>query len=230
MQANSLIPAQIFELIPGQILPVEGELLYSLARGAKKEGVIVEIGSYLGRSTACLGSGSLLGGKATVYAVDPHKEYNSEDQFGENMYRAGLNCIVTPMVMDSEAAAKIILAPVDLIFIDGDHSYEAVKKDFELWYPKMAVGGVMAFHDTQFFEGPRRLVREKLYNGTCFKNIGLVDSTTFGTVCKSNSFFSRLRNKIKQAKKDIYYWGVKKKTPKLLRKIGKRILPLYHHP
>lgn len=35
----------------------------------------------------------------------------------------------------------------DVIFIDGDHSYEAVKKDIELWYPKVKPGGIIAGHD-----------------------------------------------------------------------------------
>lgn len=36
---------------------------------------------------------------------------------------------------------------VELIFIDGDHNYEGVKADIENWYPQMAEGGVMLFHD-----------------------------------------------------------------------------------
>ncbi len=36
---------------------------------------------------------------------------------------------------------------VDVIFIDGDHSYEGCKDDIDNWYPQMAKGGVMLFHD-----------------------------------------------------------------------------------
>lgn len=36
---------------------------------------------------------------------------------------------------------------VDVIFIDGDHSYEGCKADIDAWYPKMARKGVMLFHD-----------------------------------------------------------------------------------
>jgi len=36
---------------------------------------------------------------------------------------------------------------LDFIFIDGDHSYDAVKKDFELYYQFIDEGGVIAFHD-----------------------------------------------------------------------------------
>ena len=36
---------------------------------------------------------------------------------------------------------------VDFLFIDADHSYEAVKQDFELWSPMVRAGGVIGFHD-----------------------------------------------------------------------------------
>lgn len=36
---------------------------------------------------------------------------------------------------------------VDVIFIDGDHTYEGVKADIKNWYPQMAKKGVMLFHD-----------------------------------------------------------------------------------
>jgi cephalosporin hydroxylase len=37
--------------------------------------------------------------------------------------------------------------PVDFLFIDGDHEYEGVRRDFELWSPLVAAGGLIAFHD-----------------------------------------------------------------------------------
>lgn len=37
--------------------------------------------------------------------------------------------------------------PIDVIFIDGDHSYEGCKADIENWYPCMKENGVMLFHD-----------------------------------------------------------------------------------
>jgi len=36
---------------------------------------------------------------------------------------------------------------VDVLFIDGDHSYEGVKRDFEMYSPLVAKGGIVAFHD-----------------------------------------------------------------------------------
>jgi cephalosporin hydroxylase len=36
---------------------------------------------------------------------------------------------------------------IDLLFIDGDHTYEGVKKDFELYSPLVRLGGIVALHD-----------------------------------------------------------------------------------
>lgn len=45
------------------------------------------------------------------------------------------------------ATAKAVNKKIDVIFIDGDHFYEGVAKDIEVWYPYMKKGGVMLFHD-----------------------------------------------------------------------------------
>jgi cephalosporin hydroxylase len=39
--------------------------------------------------------------------------------------------------------------PVDFLFVDGDHSYDAVKRDYELWSPLVRHGGLIAFHDVK---------------------------------------------------------------------------------
>lgn len=46
--------------------------------------------------------------------------------------------------------ARAVLAGqlLDVLFIDGDHSEEGVRQDFDLWAPLVRPGGVVAFHDT----------------------------------------------------------------------------------
>jgi len=60
------------EKVDGWLLDIEGELLYDLAKNCKGNGVIVEIGSWTGKSTIWLGKGSKAGNKVKVYAIDPH--------------------------------------------------------------------------------------------------------------------------------------------------------------
>ena len=44
---------------------------------------------------------------------------------------------------------KALLAgrQIDFLFIDGDHTYEGVKQDFQMYSPLVRKGGVVAFHD-----------------------------------------------------------------------------------
>lgn len=42
---------------------------------------------------------------------------------------------------------KIYLPEIDLLFIDGDHTLEGVKKDWEMYGPLVRRGGVVVFHD-----------------------------------------------------------------------------------
>jgi len=50
--------------------------------------------------------------------------------------------------MDSKELAKIWpWDSIDVLFIDGDHSYEGCAADINVWYPHMAEHGVMLFHD-----------------------------------------------------------------------------------
>ena len=57
--------------IHGFLDPNEAQLLYRLASEVPAGGVIVEIGSYEGRSTICLGKGAKVNG-ANVWAIDPY--------------------------------------------------------------------------------------------------------------------------------------------------------------
>jgi len=60
---------------------------------------------------------------------------------------------------------KDLRLPLDLIFIDGDHSYEAVKHDFTLTSQWLSSNGMLAMHDILEFEGVARVVGEALGSG-----------------------------------------------------------------
>jgi len=53
---------------------------------------------------------------------------------------------------------------VDFLFIDGDHSYEGVKKDFEMYSPLVKKGGIIAFHDIVPHPPETRCEVNKFYN------------------------------------------------------------------
>ena len=161
------------ETINGKLLPQEGEFLWGLARKCIGRGVIVEIGSWQGRSTTWLAAGSKEGAKVRVYAIDPHIRAPENAQIlKENIKRAGVDDLVEPLVMTSAKAAESFDKPIELLFVDGDHKYEAVKSDFELWYPKLIDGGTIAFHDRDS-PGPRRLIEESVRTSGHLTDLGM---------------------------------------------------------
>ena len=180
--------------VAGFLRDDEAELLFSLAKNKK---VIVEIGSFQGKSTICLA----LGTKGKVYAIDPHtgsKEHgqvNTLSQFKENIFKAGMAKKIIPLVMVSRLAVNKINQPIDLLFIDGAHDYKSVKQDFDDWFPKVVNGGTVAFHDTISWPGPKRVVADKVFLSNKFKNVGVVGSITFGEKTNEFGFFDFLKNR-----------------------------------
>ena len=49
---------------------------------------------------------------------------------------------------------------IGVLFIDADHNYEAVRRDFEFWSPFVAPGGYIVFDDVPNWHGPTRLITE----------------------------------------------------------------------
>lgn len=153
--------AMRFRHIEGWLGDDEGYLLFRLARDGEGAGAIVEIGSWMGRSTAWLAAGSLAAGRERVHAIDvfdggpEHRnrevirnEGTTYHRFAENLEGLGLFGHVEPIVADSRSAARDWNgAPIRLLFIDGDHQYDAVKSDFDLWARHVPGGGLVVFDD-----------------------------------------------------------------------------------
>jgi hypothetical protein len=141
--------------------------------------IVVEIGAYLGRSTAYLASRILRSGKPIrVYVVDLWDGwFHHDDQqslpmnegtdvfwhFMRNMRAAGLDAVLCPLKLDSVKAASLFDdGSVDFVFVDGDHGYEPLKRDLAAWFPKVRPGGTLAGHDyvNADFPGVRRAADE----------------------------------------------------------------------
>lgn len=81
----------------------------------------------------------------TVLGLNPHLTSADDDPETEDsrLYR-----------MTSEAAVdKFDDASLDLIYVDGDHSHDAVLSDLRLYWPKLKVGGVLAGDDYENVHG-----------------------------------------------------------------------------
>ena len=169
--------------VEGWLSDEQGGALYTAAASTTGAGAIVEIGSWKGRSTVWLAAGARIAGRR-VYAIDPHAgsredpAANTLAEFQTNIDRAGLSGAVEPFVMTSSAAAAQLAGPVELLFVDGDHMYPAVRQDGELWLPRVVDGGIVMFHDvaTSGYSGPRRVFRRLVCWNRGFDRIAFVGS------------------------------------------------------
>jgi MMP 1-O-methyltransferase len=220
----------LFNDVPGWLTDEEGEALYDLARACTGRGAIVEIGSWKGKSTVCLALGSREGASVPVYAIDPHTDYRFGD-FKQNVERAGISDLVRPVASLSQAAAEDFDQPIELLFVDGSHEYELVLEDFEKWVPKVVDDGWVAFHDTTWTAGPRKVVGQSIYRSRRFKDVEFIfGSLTVARKVERNSFRDRVRNRYVLAVKTAFWLSssVLKKQRRLLPKsvvrLGRRVL------
>lgn len=154
----------------------EMAVLHDLARAIPHGGLIVEIGTYRGRSTVILASAAqLVAGR--VITIDP---YNTVMREGVNetpvttddrdfmlsyLELYGVANAVTSVVSTSaDAARQWDGRPIDLLWVDGSHDYEDVSADLRLWSPH--VRGYIAMHDTSgSWAGVSRALNEFVAQG-----------------------------------------------------------------
>ncbi len=126
-----------------------------LYKTAKTADTFVEVGSWAGRSSHAILSGS----KGKVWCIDTWKgakdpqdltnpmakERDMLEVFKKNVgHFPNLNIVVKPSV---EAAKDFADGSIDVIFIDAGHTYEEVLNDIDAWLPKVKSGGILCGHD-----------------------------------------------------------------------------------
>lgn len=134
--------------------------------------LFVELGTLHGVSyfTFCQGS-ARNGGTTRCFAVDTWQGDEHTGSYGEDVWdhvtllnseRFSAFSTLLRRSFD-EAAVLFEDGSIDLLHIDGLHTYEAVRHDFETWQPKLTPHGVVLLHDSNVHErnfGVARLVRE----------------------------------------------------------------------
>jgi predicted O-methyltransferase YrrM len=162
-----------FEKLEGWLGIEAAQFLFEAA-AAVRSGCIVEIGSYRGRSTIALCAGSRSGARVPVYAIEPHEDfvgvkggvYGPSDRraFFRNLFTMKFASLVRLINASSEVVAPGWDKPVSLLFIDGDHRYDAVYLDFNLWRPHLFDGAVVIFQDAPG-PGPAAVIKDNVAAG-----------------------------------------------------------------
>lgn len=129
----------------------EAALLYRLARNVSPGAAVAEIGRFKGGSTLLLASA--LPVDAELWSYDLHVALRPDlsgpeldRDLTEALRRFGLLERVHLLVADSRVADPPPRA-CELVFVDGDHSYEGARADYRRWREQVAPGGHILFHD-----------------------------------------------------------------------------------
>jgi predicted O-methyltransferase YrrM len=148
--------------------PVEGWLseaqarrLWDAAQRVPPGGLLVEIGSFRGRSAIVMASA--LADGARMVAIDPHaggdrgpREIAADAARGEadtrafagNLRAAGVEERVEHVRSTSSAAHSAVPDEVDLLYVDGAHRFGPARDDLVHWGQRVREGGTMLVHDS----------------------------------------------------------------------------------
>jgi predicted O-methyltransferase YrrM len=152
----------------GFMPPAEAEALWDAAWAMAPHGVLLEVGTYCGKSACWLGGAAALRG-GQVVTVDHHRG-SEENQAGwehhdpslvdpelglmdtvpffrKTMHAAGLEDTVTAIIGRSTTVAAIWSTPLAMLFIDGGHAEEHAQNDYAGWARFVIPQGVLAIHD-----------------------------------------------------------------------------------
>ena len=158
----------------------QGPLLESLVYLNQAQ-VIVEVGVAEAKSTDWLCRGAKLrGGKVYGYDLwDTHglnnqfEHWSSKEKCETYLQSKGhTNFELTKINSRTPEFAELIKSKhpsIDLAYIDGCHSYDGIKNDFDIIYPLLSESGVIVFHDTLRIDGCREFMidlRTKFFDGT----------------------------------------------------------------
>ena len=188
---QTLLRVPRFLRIPGYLSRAEGLALWRAARKVPPGGHVAEIGSWKGKSTYCLSRGLRPGGRIT--AIDPFdasgdKEsrilYEKERGAAEleSVFRRNLRHEMRrhefQIIRGTSANFPQDGPTLDLLFLDGDHSWEAVSEDFRRMGPCLKGGGMLLLHDCATYsptDGPRKL-RDGLLVARKFQTLRQIDA------------------------------------------------------
>jgi predicted O-methyltransferase YrrM len=165
---NCILPKEFIRLCPW-----EARYIYTIASTSRKD--IVETGRYYGGSTLVLASATR---KNIIHSfdIDPM----DDDKLSGFIDELQLDNIKL-YLHDSTDKSVSNNIDYDVVFIDGDHTYEGVYADLEAWYDNLARGGHVLLHDCYV----NYYIQEALMDFTLDKNIQWLVSPFHSVDCWS---------------------------------------------
>lgn len=156
--------------------------------------VIVDLGIDWGFSTFSLA----LAGKGKVYGIDLFEgdehagrrdTYDSVLSDVDSLKNFGIDNIEI-IKDDFNNVAKSWDKTINILHIDGLHTYEAVKNDYLTWSKFLSADGIILIHNTQSYEGVK-----KFFNEIDLPKFEFHHSAGLGVICKNKSIIEQIQNK-----------------------------------
>lgn len=167
------------DFVPGWFHEGGAVVMFALMR-ARPPRTVVEIGSYLGRSTIFFALVlKEVNPRGRVVAIDPHTGDRQQLQglstdrlatfalFRQHCRAAGVEDLIEAHLATSLEVASEWSGPIDLLYVDGWHSYDAVLADGEAWLSHLSPQGVVIFDDYVVYDEVRAAVDELAGRGLC---------------------------------------------------------------
>lgn len=183
-----MIDFETWGKIKGFMHEDEALRLYDIALEASKNGPVVEIGSYCGKSAYIIGT-ACRKNNSVLYSIDHHRgseeQQKGEQYFDPDLYdpilervntlsffqqtlcRTRLEDTVIPVVASSRAAGKFWDTKIAMLFIDGGHSFEAAHHDYLTWTKHIQPAGFLVIHDIFFDPQKGGLAPGQVYEIAC---------------------------------------------------------------
>jgi predicted O-methyltransferase YrrM len=165
-----------------QVTPTERACLARHAAGRRR---LVEIGVMHGATTALLRS--VMDSRGTVIGIDPHPAGRLGVSFERLIARREVGRLrrgraVLLRRLSHEAAGEWT-EPIDFLFLDGDHSWAGIERDWRDWSRFLAPGGIAALHDSRSVPSRPdldsvRYTEEVILRDKRFRPVEAVDSLT----------------------------------------------------
>ncbi len=185
--------------IPGRL--TDREVRFLALAGATlppQLGEILEIGSFMGKSTTVLAKSARLSRGARIVAVDPLTLSSPTDPSGtaaslpsafkRTLDTHGVTDVVEFHQVRSQELAEGWDRPLRLLWVDGDHTYAGASDDLEHFLPYLRPGAVVAMHDVlNPFDGPVRAFCERILASPLFGPCGVCGSIGWGQFLGTDS-------------------------------------------
>lgn len=183
--------------VEGWLTEGQARLLHDRAAGLGPDAVVVEIGSFRGRSTIVLASAAPTG--TEIVAIDPHaggdrgpREIAPEAARGQadlaafetNLAAAGVANRVRHIRLPSSAASGAVDGGIDLLYVDGAHRFGPARSDLTGWGGRVRPGGTMLVHDSFSSVGVTLALLTTTFAGADWRYAGR---------CRSLAKFERVR-------------------------------------